>query len=288
MSHKPSAVVDRRAARRTCDGTRRVGERAAESGEGPMLRDAHRSRRGTDRSRGLLRRHPERHPEHEDLALRVGQLVEQPAQLAGQLGAQRVLLGPLGRVRRVGDLDVEIPAAPGGRPVRVDHLVRGDAVHERQERLALEPVPGQARQHGETHLLRDVVRGRPARRTQPGTAVAHDVRPDRGQQPPHRVLIPGRRLPDELVRDVVRLTGGAEALGHAPTLALPGIRADQEGPGDPAQGTGASGSGLLGPAAGVFAEPAASSPRRSPLRRVRRVCEVRGQTLDTGRQRLTV
>ena len=75
-----------------------------------MLRDAHRSRGGTDRFRGLLRGHPERHPEHEDLALRVGQLVEQPAQLAGQLGAQRVLLGPLGRVRRVGDLDVEIPS----------------------------------------------------------------------------------------------------------------------------------------------------------------------------------
>ena len=78
-------------------------ERDPESSEGSVLRGAHCSRSGTDGRRGLYSRQPERGPQHEDLALRVGQLVEQAAQLAGELGAQRVLLGPLGRVLDIGD-----------------------------------------------------------------------------------------------------------------------------------------------------------------------------------------
>ncbi len=151
-----------------------------------------------------------------------------------QLGAQCALLGPLGRVVRVGNIDVEIPAGAGGRPVRVDHLVRGDAVDERQERLALEPVAGQARQHRETHLLRDVVhRRRPGRRSESGTAVAHHVRPHHCQQPPHRLTVPGRRGPDQLVRaqpdDQQRGTvGGREVRRGRATGSQPRHRLDDQ------------------------------------------------------------
>ena len=104
-----------------------------------MLRDAYRSRGGTDHRGGLHCRQPERHPQHEDLALCLGQLVERSTQLRGQLGAQRTLLGPFGRVLGFGNVDIEVPPHTSGGPMRVDHLVRGDAVDERQERLPFEP-----------------------------------------------------------------------------------------------------------------------------------------------------
>ena len=73
------------------------------------------------------------------------QLVEQAAQLADSSARSACCSGSsetssTSGIPSSGSQLVRLDAS-----VRVDHLVRGDTVHERQERLPLEPVPGQAR-----------------------------------------------------------------------------------------------------------------------------------------------
>ena len=69
-----------------------------------MLGDPDRTRAGTDDLRGLLRRQPDDDAQHEDLALLLGQLVEQVTQLRRQLPAQRPLLGARADLDRVRDV----------------------------------------------------------------------------------------------------------------------------------------------------------------------------------------
>ena len=102
---------------------------------------------------------PERHRQHKDLALCLRQLVEHSTQVPGQLGAQRSLLGPFGRVPGLGNVDIEVPLHTCGGQGGVDHLVRGDAVDERQERLRLIVVARQRAEHGEADLLGHIVGG---------------------------------------------------------------------------------------------------------------------------------
>ena len=109
---------------------------------------------------------------------------------------------------------------PADRPVRVDHLVCGDPVDEREERLALHPVVGQCRQDGEAHLLCHVVRGeeRAVDGPEPAAAVPGDQRADHLEQPRDGVPVARHRRSDQLVRDLrgrTALRGGIRCRRHS-------------------------------------------------------------------------
>src|SRR5215218_10049477 len=115
--------------------------------------------------------------------------------------------------------------------MRVDHLVCRDPVYESQERLSLDTVSGKGRQHGQTHLLRDVVRrgGRPVRRTEAGATVAHDQRPDDGQDTPDGLSIALHRGGDQLIGNVCRVTHRGLLYGRYLALAVSSDRENGHG-----------------------------------------------------------
>ena len=122
-------------------------------------------------------------------------------QPSGHVGGERLLLGAGGAVRAVqhGTGQHDRRVAHRG-PLGVGHLACGDAVHERGERPALVPEPGQRVQDRDADLLADVVGGGvpAADPAEVRAAVPHDARPDQLKQVRRRVRIAPYRALDEL------------------------------------------------------------------------------------------
>ncbi len=121
-------------------GPRLAQQDLAEPAQRPVLGDPNGAGRRPDRLRGLLRRQPDRQPQHQDLALTRGQVREELAQPGGHLGGEQAVLGAVRGDRAVRQVRHRLGAVAPDRPEGVGHLVRGDAVDERAERQALELV----------------------------------------------------------------------------------------------------------------------------------------------------
>ena len=160
-----------------------------------MLGDPDRAGAQVQRSAGLLGRQPDGHPQQQDLALLVGQGLQQAA---GQVGVARPhgqRLGAVGQVDRVRDVG-HGRRPPAGGPVHVGQLAGRDRVDEGLERHALVPIARQGRQHRDAHLLRRVVSGAVVaeRTTEAGADVAVHHPAHRPQQVLGRCRVPTQRL----------------------------------------------------------------------------------------------
>ena len=130
----------------------------AQPGERAVLGDPDRAGGHAEGAAGLLGRETDGDAQDQQLTLVGRQPVEQAAHEDGVAVAHRLVLGPGPRSGSSGML-VGRDRGPHRRALGVGHLVRGDAEDERLERAPLVAIARQGRQHGETHLLRDVVRG---------------------------------------------------------------------------------------------------------------------------------
>ena len=115
-------------------GPRLAQKDLAEPAQRPVLGDPNGARSRPDRLRGLLRRQPDRQPQHQDLALTGSQVREELAQPGGHLGGEQAVLGAVRGDRAVRQVRHRLGAVAPDRPEGVGHLVRGDAVDEGPER----------------------------------------------------------------------------------------------------------------------------------------------------------
>ena len=156
----------------------------AEPAQRPVLGDPNGAGSRPDRLRGLLRRQPDRQPQHQDLALTGSQVREELAQPGGHLGGEQAVLGAVRGDRAVRQVRHRLGAVAPDRPEGVGHLVRGDAVDEGPERQALELVVRQRADDRHADVLRDVVRGAHERLLAPeaGAAVLQHERMDQREK----------------------------------------------------------------------------------------------------------
>jgi hypothetical protein len=97
--------------------------RLAQAGQRPVLSHTDSARGGTDSLRGLLGGQPDHHAQHKYLSLFLGERVEQPTHLVGELDAKHTLFRAvrgLDRVRHVRDRFGTVPRCGA---VRVDYFV---------------------------------------------------------------------------------------------------------------------------------------------------------------------
>ena len=165
-------------------GPRLAQKDLAEPAQRPVLGDPDGAGSRPDRLRGLLRRQPDRQPQHQDLALTGSQVREELAQPGGHLGGEQAVLGAVRGDRAVRQVRHRLGAVAPDRPEGVGHLVRGDAVDEGPERQALELVVRQGADDRHADVLRDVVRGAHERLLAPeaGAAVLQHERMDQREK----------------------------------------------------------------------------------------------------------
>ncbi len=165
-------------------GPRLAQKDLAEPAQRPVLRDPNGAGSRPDRLRGLLRRQPDRQPQHQDLALTGSQVREELAQPGGHLGGEQAVLGAVRGDRAVRQVRHRLGAVAPDRPEGVGHLVRGDAVDEGPERQTLELVVRQGADDRHADILRDVVGGAHERLLAPeaGAAVLQHERMDQREK----------------------------------------------------------------------------------------------------------
>jgi hypothetical protein len=122
-----------------------------------VLGDADRARAHAQCQAGLLGRHADGDPQQEDLALLVGQPLQQRASQVRLARPDRQRLGPLRGVGVIGQLR-DRRGPPGRGPMDVGDLARRDRVDEGLERHALVAIRRKRGEHRDAHLLRRVVR----------------------------------------------------------------------------------------------------------------------------------
>jgi hypothetical protein len=132
-----------------------------------VLGDAHRGRGQAHRLCRLLGGQADDQPQPQDLLLARRQRREQPVQPVPEVGHHDLLFRAGVHVDAVRHVGGRVRAVAARAPVVVGHLVRRDAVDERQERLRLVAVARDRAVHRHADLLRDVVGRRVRRATAP-------------------------------------------------------------------------------------------------------------------------